>query len=85
MEHEKLEELIHIISKGDTSAVELLFDRPGGRTFLESVVLAVVCNLPYGQEEKEDVFNAFRKALSKIEKRIKHQRQGQQILEQVHH
>ncbi|MCW3108725.1 MAG: hypothetical protein JWQ09_3231, partial [Segetibacter sp.] len=69
MDIEKLEQIINIISKGDTRSAEVLFNKPGGRKFLESIVLVVVCNLPYQHEEKGDLFIAFRKALDKIEKR----------------
>jgi hypothetical protein len=83
MEIEKLEEIIDIISKGDISAAEVLFNKPGGRKFLERVVLVVICNLPYEQEQKEELFYAFRKALNKIENRLKHQKEGQKILKDV--
>ena len=81
---EKLEQIIHIIAKGDTSSVELLFNKPGGRKYLESIVLVVVSNLPYSQEEKVALFSAFMNALDKIEKRIKHQKEGQKILNQIY-
>lgn len=84
MQIEKLEQLIRIIAKGDTTAVELLFNKPGGRKYLESIVLVVISNLPYSQEEKVDLFTAFMNALDKIEKRIKHQKEGQKILNQIH-
>ncbi|MCW3111810.1 MAG: hypothetical protein JWR18_206 [Segetibacter sp.] len=84
MDIEKLDQIVNIISKGDTSAAEALFNKPGGRKFLESVVLMVVCNLPYVHEDKEDLFIAFHKALDKIENRIKHQKQGQKILMQAY-
>ena len=81
---EKLDEIIHIIAKGDTSSVEILFNKPGGRNYLESIVLVVVSNLPYSQEEKVALFSAFMNALDKIEKRIKHQKEGQKILNQIY-
>ena len=81
---ENLEQIIHIIAKGDTTSVELLFNKPGGRKYLESIVLVVISNLPYSQEEKVDLFSAFMNALNKIEKRIKHQKEGQKILNQVY-
>jgi ribosome-associated translation inhibitor RaiA len=81
---EKLEQIIRIIAKGDTSSVELLFNKPGGRKYLESIVLVVVSNLPYSQEEKVALFSAFMNALDKIEKRIKHQKEGQKILNQIY-
>ena len=84
MNIEMLEQVINIASKGDTRPIEVLFNKPGGRKFLESVVLVVVCNLPYSQEEKEDVFNAFRKALDNLATRIKHQKEGQKILDEVY-
>ena len=84
MDKEKLEQIIHTMSKGDTSAAEVLFNKPGGRKYFESIVLMVVSNLPYSEEEKTDLFIAFRKALDKIEKRIKHQKEGQKILAQIY-
>jgi ribosome-associated translation inhibitor RaiA len=84
MDIEKLEHIIHSISKGDTSVIEVLFKKPGGRKFLEGLVVIVISRLPYMQEEKEDLFIAFRKALDKIEKRIKHQKEGQKILQQIY-
>ncbi|HEX8675915.1 MAG TPA: hypothetical protein VF700_01780 [Segetibacter sp.] len=81
---EKLEQIIRIIAKGDTSSVELLFNKPGGRKYLESIVLVVVSNLPYSQEEKVALFSAFINALGKIAKRIKHQKEGQKILNQIY-
>lgn len=83
MQIEKLEQIIHLISKGDTSAAELLFNKPGGRKYFESIVLVVISNLPYSEEEKTDLFLAFIKALNKIEKSIKRQKEGQKILRQL--
>lgn len=73
-----------MVSKGDTTAAELLFNKPGGRKYLESLVLVVITNLPAAEEEKEDLFLAFLKAMNKIEKRIKRQKEGQKILNQVY-
>lgn len=84
MQIEKLEQLIRIIAKGDTASVELLFNKPGGRKYLESIVLVVISNLPCLQEEKVNLFTAFINVLDKIEKRIKHQKEGQKILNQIH-
>lgn len=83
MDPEKLENIVNIISKGDITAAEVLFEKPGGRKFLECIVLTVVCGMRADPEEKEDLFLAFRRALNKIEKRIYHQKQGQQILSRM--
>lgn len=64
--------------------MEVFFKKPGGRKFFENLVLIVISRLPYDQEEKEDLFIAFRKALDKIQERIKHQKEGQKILKQVY-
>jgi hypothetical protein len=84
MDTEKLQQIIKLISKGDTSAAEVLFDKPGGRKYLESIVLVVMGSLPHLQEDKEELFFAFLKGLDKIEKRIQHQKEGQKILRQVY-
>lgn len=83
MNEEKLACIIQTISKGDTGAAELLFSRPGGRKYFESLIAVVISNLPYGQDEKADLFIAFRTGLDKIEKRIRHQKEGQEILKQI--
>jgi hypothetical protein len=84
MNIEDLQDIINLASKGNTGPAEALFRKPGGRKYLESLVLLLVCNLPYLQEDKEDVFLAFRKVLDKLEYRIRHQQEGQKILSQVY-
>ncbi|HEX8460751.1 MAG TPA: hypothetical protein VF623_04955 [Segetibacter sp.] len=81
---ENINQIINIISKGDTKSAEALFNLPGGRKHLESIVLIVISSLPYSREDKEELFVAFLKTLNKIEKRIKHQKNGQRILKQVY-
>lgn len=83
MELKSLRQLISLVSKGDTAAAEALFARPGGRKYIESIVLTVLCSVPELESEKEDLFFAFRKALDNIEKRIKRQKEGQEILDQI--
>jgi hypothetical protein len=82
MDTEEVKHIIDIISKGNTSVAEDLFKKPGGRKYLESIVLAILCTMPV-EKEKEDLFRAFRKGLDKVEQRIKRQREGQRILEQI--
>ena len=84
MDIKKLERIISIISKGDTSSAEVLFNKPGGRKYLESIILVVISSLPYIEEDKEDLFIAFHKAMNKIENRIKHQKEGQRILDPLY-
>ena len=83
MNEEKLAQLIDIISKGDTTFAESLFKKPGGRKYLENIVLILVNTLSYTTDEKEEIYFAFIKVLNRLEKRIKRQHEGQQILEQV--
>ncbi|HEX8334431.1 MAG TPA: hypothetical protein VF622_17540 [Segetibacter sp.] len=84
MDNRKLEQIISIISKGDIQFAEALFSKPGGRKYLENIVLIVISNLPTEEDEKEDLFKAFVKGLDKIESRIQHQKQGQKILKQIY-
>ena len=84
MDVEKLKLITSIISKGDTSSAEVLFDKPGGKKYLESLVLVMVSSLPCLQDEKEDLFLAFLQGLNTIEKRIKRQKEGHKILRQVY-
>ena len=84
MDLEQLDEIVHIIAIGDSGAVEGLFNKPGGRRFLETVVLMLVCGLPNTHEDHEDLFAAFHKGLDKIERRIKRQQEGREILRQIY-
>ena len=84
MDIEKLKQIIQVVSKGDTSSAEGLFAKPGGRKFLESVVVTVVCNLPYSEEDKEELFIAFHSLLDKLENRIRRQKDGQEIISSIY-
>ena len=84
MQTENLEQIINIISRGDTSFAEALFSKPAGRKYFESIILVVISNLPYSKEEKEALFIALIKAMDKIEKRIKRQKEGQKILKALY-
>ncbi|MDQ6814369.1 MAG: hypothetical protein M3040_11570, partial [Bacteroidota bacterium] len=84
MDIEQIQQIANIISKGDTGAVEGLFNKPGGRKFLERIVLMLLCNTTPEQEDKEDVFVAFCKGLDKIEQRITRQKEGQKIIAQIY-
>jgi hypothetical protein len=81
MEIERLEHILNVIVKGDIDIAGALFTKPGGRKFFESVVLVVICNLPY--EQKEELFNAFLEAMNKIEKRLERQQEGEKILGKI--
>lgn len=83
MKTENLEEIIKILSKGNTSPAEKLLSKPGGRKYIESIVLIIISNLHVLQEEKEDVFQAFLHLLNMLENRIKHQKNGQAILNRI--
>lgn len=80
MEREDLEQIIDIISKGDTSFAQTLFSRSGGRKYFESIIVVVISQLPYSQKEKKELFMALIRAMNKIEKRIERQKEGQKIL-----
>lgn len=84
MRIEKLEQIIHIISRGDTQAAGLLFNKPGGRKYFETIMLVVINNSPYSLEEKEHLFEACIKGLDKIENRIKRQKEGERILRKIY-
>jgi hypothetical protein len=84
MESGKLDQIISVISKGDIQFAEALFSKPGGRKYLENIVLIMISTLPGEQHEKEDLFSAFAQGLDKIEHRLKHQKQGQKILRQIY-
>ncbi|MGI8637531.1 MAG: hypothetical protein ACR2KZ_19205 [Segetibacter sp.] len=51
---EKLEQIVNIISMGDVAFAETLLNKPGGRSFLESLVLVVMCRLSHDLPDKEE-------------------------------
>lgn len=75
--------IIDTLAKGDTGFVERFFKKPGGRKHLENITLLLIHTLPNEHEEKEELYYGFVEVLDKLEKRIKHQHVGQQILEDV--
>ena len=76
--------IINAITKGDTSTAEKLFTKPGGKKYLQNLVLILINTMPHEPEDKEEIFRAFVKMLNTIEKRIKRQKEGEEILEQVY-
>ena len=83
MNAKRLDKIIETLAKGDTSYAEALFSKPGGRKYLENIVLIVLNSLPQLQEEKEEFYFSFVDVLNMIEKRIKRQKEGEQILQQL--
>ncbi|WP_207496064.1 hypothetical protein [Aridibaculum aurantiacum] len=83
MHNEDLQFIVNTIAKGDTTFAEEFFRKPGGRKYLENITLILINTLPYKHEEKEELYFAFVQVLNKIEKRIKRQKDGQRILEDV--
>ncbi len=73
-----------MVSKGNTDTIEALFKKPGGKSYLETMVLMVLSNSGYLHDEKEALFNAFLKVTNNLEKRIKRQKDGEVILMQVY-
>jgi len=64
MDREELDNIMRLISKGNTGAVEALFSQPGGRKYLERLVLVMVCTLPFEEQDKEDLLTTFQKAMA---------------------
>lgn len=75
--------LIRTISKGDTSLVERFLSRPGGRKYLENVTLILINTLPHHYDEKEELYRGFVEVLGRMEQRIRRQKEGQEILNDV--
>jgi hypothetical protein len=76
-------DLIRVISKGDTSLVESFFRRPGGRKYLENISLILINTLPHRYDEKEEMYLGFVEVLDRMERRIRRQKEGQEVLEDV--
>lgn len=82
---EHFKNIIHAISKGDTSVVERFFRKPGGRKYLENLTLILINTLPQHYGEKEELYLGFVEVLDRMEQRIRRQKEGAEILEEVFH
>lgn len=76
-------QMIQAISKGDTAQMESFFRQPGGRKYLENITLILINTLPHSYDEKEELYLGFVEVLNRMEKRIRRQKEGQEILEEV--
>ena len=81
--NEHLNDIIHSISKGDTTLAESFFSSPYGRRYLENLTLILLNTLAPLYPEKEEMYSDFVKVLDHMEHRIQRQQEGQQILEAV--
>lgn len=81
--NEHFKHIIRAISKGDTSLVESFFRQPGGRKYLENITLILINTLPHNYQEKEELYIGFVEVLDRMEKRIRGQKEGQEVLEEV--
>jgi hypothetical protein len=80
MHNNELDEIINTIAKGDTAFIEGFFKKPGGRKYLENITLILINSLPTEQAEKEELLFAFINVLNKMQRRIKRQEEGEEIL-----
>jgi hypothetical protein len=83
MKFDEIERIVSIASRGDTSEIERLFRRRGGRIFLETTILIIVNSLPLDELDKRDYLKSFMLILDKMEERIKHQKRGEKILKEA--
>jgi hypothetical protein len=83
MKFEEIEKIVRIASRGDTSEIERLFRRPGGRTFLETSILIIVNCMSAEEHDKRNYVKSFVQILDKMEERIKHQKLGEKILKEA--
>lgn len=81
--NEQFQQLIRVISKGDTRLVESFFRRPGGRKYLENITLILIHTLPHQYGEKEEMYQGFVEVLDRMEDRIRRKNEGEEILEGV--
>jgi hypothetical protein len=82
--NEHFEDMIRSISKGDTSMVEGFFCKPGGRKYLENIILILVNTLPQHYSEKKELYLGFIEVLDRMEHRIRRQKEGTEILRNVY-
>ena len=80
---EHYKDMIHNISKGDTSFVEQYFQLPGGRKHLENITLILINALPHHYEEKKALYLGFVEVLDLMQERLRRQKEGAQLLEGI--
>lgn len=78
-----LRDIFRAMGKGDTEQLAALFRRPGGRKHLENLTLILIGTLPNAYEEKEALYKGFVSVLDRMERRIRRQEEGEEILAQV--
>ena len=83
MNSEEIEKFVRVASRGDTSELENLLKRPGGRKFFETTILVIVNYLPLPEQDKKGYLKSFIEILDRMEERIKHQKRGEKILKQA--
>ncbi len=81
--NEHFRDAIHTISKGDTSFAESFFRMKGGRKYLENITLILINTLAQPHSNKEEMYLGFVEVLDRMEQRIQHQKEGQEILKDV--
>ena len=69
-------------TKGDTSGLEMFFNQPGGRKYLENLSLILIHTLPHDYSEKEKLYLDFVMVLDGLHQQVR-QKQGQTILDDV--
>lgn len=80
--HEHINHILRAFRKGDTSGIERLFRRPGGRKYLENLTLILINTLPHHYEEKEELYLGFVEVLDQVEQHLR-QKEGGEILEGI--
>jgi len=81
--NEYFKDIIHTLSKGDTTVVESFLRKPGGRKYLENITLILINALPQHDIDKEEMYFGFVEVLDRMEQRIQRQREGYEILNEL--
>lgn len=80
--NEHMNHILRAFRKGDTSGIESLFRRPGGRKYLENLTLILINTLPHHYEEKEELYLGFVEVLNQMEQHLR-QKEGGELLEGI--
>jgi hypothetical protein len=83
MTNSKRQEFIDVISKADTKYLEVIQSTPNGRAMFEASIIQAIDRMNITNDEKGEFILLFHGILNKMEERIKHQKQGEQILKQL--
>ena len=79
---EPIKNIISSFANGESNGLEIFFNQPGGRKYLENISLILINTLPHNYSEKEKLFLDFVAVLDGLQQQVR-QKQGGAILDEL--